>query len=29
MQAVLTVMGVGGNSPNTFIKDLPLLIAFP
>jgi solute:Na+ symporter, SSS family len=28
MQAVLTVMGVGGNSSNTFIKDLPLLIAF-
>ncbi len=28
MQAVLTVMGVGGNSSNTFVKDLPLLIAF-
>jgi solute:Na+ symporter, SSS family len=28
MQAVLTVMGVGGTSSNTFIKDLPLLIAF-
>jgi solute:Na+ symporter, SSS family len=28
MQAVLTVMGVGGSSTNTFIKDLPLLIAF-
>ena len=28
IQAVLTVMGVGGNSTNTFIKDLPLLIAF-
>ena len=28
MQAVLTVMGIGGSSSNTFIKDLPLLIAF-
>jgi SSS family solute:Na+ symporter len=28
MQAVLTVMGVGGSSTNTFVKDLPLLIAF-
>ena len=28
MQAVLTVMGVGGTSSNAFIKDLPLLIAF-
>ncbi|MDX6390830.1 MAG: solute:Na+ symporter, family [Streptosporangiaceae bacterium] len=28
MQAVLTVMGVGGTSSNAFIRDLPLLIAF-
>ena len=28
IQAVLTVMGVGGSSTNTFVKDLPLLIAF-
>jgi SSS family solute:Na+ symporter len=28
IQAVLTVMGVGTSSNNTFIKDLPLLIAF-
>ena len=28
IQAVLTVLGVGGISSNTFIRDLPLLIAF-
>jgi SSS family solute:Na+ symporter len=28
IQAVLTVLGVGGNSTNTLVKDLPLLIAF-
>jgi SSS family solute:Na+ symporter len=28
IQAVLTVLGVGGTSSNAFIKDLPLLIAF-
>jgi solute:Na+ symporter, SSS family len=28
IQAVLIVLGVGGNSSNTFVKDLPLLIAF-
>jgi SSS family solute:Na+ symporter len=28
IQAVLTVMGVGASSTNTFIKDLPLFIAF-
>ncbi|HVB44220.1 MAG TPA: sodium:solute symporter [Streptosporangiaceae bacterium] len=28
IQAVLTVMGVGGSSTNTLVKDLPLLIAF-
>jgi SSS family solute:Na+ symporter len=28
IQAVLTVMGVGTSSNNTFIKDLPLIIAF-
>ncbi|HEV2375948.1 MAG TPA: sodium:solute symporter [Streptosporangiaceae bacterium] len=28
IQAVLTVMGVGGTTTNTFVKDLPLLIAF-
>ena len=28
MQAVLTVLGVGGTSSNAFIKDLPLLVAF-
>jgi SSS family solute:Na+ symporter len=28
IQAVLTVLGVGGSSGNTFVKDLPLLIAF-
>ncbi len=28
IQAVLTVMGVGGSSSNAFINDLPLLIAF-
>ncbi len=28
IQAVLTVMGIGGSSTNTFVKDLPLLIAF-
>ena len=29
MQAVLTVMGVGGSSSSTFVKDLLLLIATP
>jgi len=28
IQAVLTVMGVGTTSSNTFVKDLPLIIAF-
>ncbi len=28
IEAVLTVLGVGGISPNGFIRDLPLLIAF-
>ncbi len=28
IQAVLTVMGVGGSSSNEFLKDLPLIIAF-
>src|ERR1700748_3307197 len=28
IQAVLTVMGVGASSNNTFVKDLPLFIAF-
>jgi SSS family solute:Na+ symporter len=28
IQAVLTVMGVGTSSDNTFVKDLPLFIAF-
>jgi solute:Na+ symporter, SSS family len=28
IEAVLTVLGVGGSSSNTLIKDLPLLIAF-
>jgi SSS family solute:Na+ symporter len=28
IEAVLTVMGVGGSTTNAFIKDLPLLIAF-
>ena len=28
IQSVLTVMGVGGSSTNTFVKDLPLIIAF-
>jgi SSS family solute:Na+ symporter len=28
IQAVLTVMGVGASSTNTFVKDLPLFIAF-
>ena len=28
IQAVLTVMGVGTSSNNTFVKDLPLFIAF-
>ena len=28
IQAVLTVMGVGASSSNTFVKDLPLFIAF-
>ena len=28
IQAVLTVMGIGGSSTNTFVKDLPLIIAF-
>ena len=28
IQSVLTVMGVGSSSANTFIKDLPLFIAF-
>ncbi len=28
IQAVLTVMGVGTSSNNTFVKDLPLVIAF-
>ncbi|HEU5392388.1 MAG TPA: sodium:solute symporter [Streptosporangiaceae bacterium] len=28
IQAVLTVMGVGTSSANTFVKDLPLFIAF-
>jgi SSS family solute:Na+ symporter len=28
IQAVLTVMGVGASSNNTFLKDLPLIIAF-
>ncbi|MGP8001328.1 MAG: monocarboxylate uptake permease MctP [Streptosporangiaceae bacterium] len=28
VQAVLTVMGIGGSSSNTFVKDLPLIIAF-
>src|SRR5262249_6398333 len=28
IQAVLTVLGVGGSSSSTFVQDLPLLIAF-
>jgi SSS family solute:Na+ symporter len=28
IQAVLTVMGVGASSANTFVKDLPLFVAF-
>ncbi len=28
IRSVLTVMGVGGTSTNSFVKDLPLLIAF-
>jgi len=28
IQAVLTVLGVGANASNSFVKDLPLLIAF-
>jgi solute:Na+ symporter, SSS family len=28
IQSVLIVMGVGGTSTNTFVKDLPLIIAF-
>jgi solute:Na+ symporter, SSS family len=28
IQAVLTVLGVGANSSNSFVKDLPLIIAF-
>ena len=28
IQAVLTVLGVGGSAANAFVKDLPLLIAF-
>ena len=28
IQAVLTVLGVGGSSSSTFVKDLPLIIAF-
>jgi solute:Na+ symporter, SSS family len=28
IQSVLTVMGIGGSSSNTFVKDLPLIIAF-
>jgi SSS family solute:Na+ symporter len=28
IQAVLTVMGVGASSSNTFVKDLPLFVAF-
>ncbi len=28
IQAVLTVMGVGASSDNTFVKDLPLFVAF-
>ena len=28
IQAVLTVMGIGGSSSNGFVKDLPLIIAF-
>jgi SSS family solute:Na+ symporter len=28
IQAVLTVLGVGNNASSTFVKDLPLLIAF-
>jgi SSS family solute:Na+ symporter len=28
IQAVLTVLGVGGGSSSTFVKDLPLIIAF-
>ena len=28
IQAVLTVMGVGTSSTNTYVKDLPLFIAF-
>ena len=28
IQAVLTVMGVGTSSTNTFVKDLPLFVAF-
>ena len=28
IQSVLTVMGIGGTSSNTFVRDLPLIIAF-
>jgi len=28
IESVLTVMGVGGNSGNAFVRDLPLIIAF-
>ena len=28
IEAVLTVLGVGGNSSNIFVRDLPLIIAF-
>ena len=28
IESVLTVMGIGGNSSNVFVRDLPLIIAF-
>ena len=28
IESVLTVMGIGGNSSNAFVRDLPLIIAF-
>jgi solute:Na+ symporter, SSS family len=28
IEAVLTVLGIGGNSSNVFVRDLPLIIAF-